>query len=310
MSVGIRDIGVYLPVNTIDNITQASQWDLEPDFISKKIGSLRLTRKSDSEDTTDLALVAVEKIFQKHETLKSAVQCMVFVTQNPDGHGLPHSSAILHQKLDLPHSCAVFDISLGCSGYVQSLAVAKGFMEDQGFSNGLLVTSDPYSKVINPDDRDTTLLFGDGATATWLSDTPIWNLVCSDFGILSAKHKALYVDKGKLTMKGRDIFNFAATYIPLSVERVLKKAELTMDEIDVVLLHQGSRFIVETLAKRLGSEGKTPFASTNYGNTISSSLPMLLAEIDDDNLERILLSGFGVGLSWATCILEINKDQL
>jgi 3-oxoacyl-[acyl-carrier-protein] synthase III len=307
MNVGIRDIGVYLPVNSIDNIAQGSHWDVEPNFIQNKIGNIRLTRKSESEDTTDIAKFAVENLFQKHETLKNNVQCLVIVTQNPDGHGLPHSSAILHDKLDLPQSCAVFDISLGCSGYVQGIMVAKGFMESQGLCNGLLVTSDPYSKIIDPEDRDTALLFGDGATATWLSNEPTWNLVSSDFGIVSNKHQALSVMDGKLKMKGRDIYNFAATYVPQSVEKVLDRAGFTIEQIDLVLLHQGSRFIVETLAKRLCSEGKTPFASTYYGNTISSSLPIMLAELDMGAFERVILSGFGVGLAWATCILEINK---
>jgi len=273
-------------------------------FVKKKIGYSWLTRKSTSEETTDLAQAAVQKLFQKHEGLKKDVECMALVTQNPDGHGLPHSSAILHYKLGLPQSCAVFDISLGCSGYVQGLAIARAFMESQGFRTGLLVTSDPYSKIIDPDDRDTALIFGDGATATWLSDIPVWHLGCTDFGIVSAKHQALYVENGKLTMKGREIFNFAAAHIPQSIETVLEKARLSINDVDLFLLHPGSRFIVETLEKRLGLIGKTPFVSEEYGNTVSSSLPMIMADVDLEDSDRILLCGFGVGLSWATCILE------
>lgn len=181
-------------------------------------------------------------------------------------------------------------------------------MESQGYRNGILVTCDPYSEIIDPNDRDTALLFGDGATATWLSDSPVWKIGHADFGISSHVHTALTINEnGFLAMNGRAVFNFAATQIPASVDRVLTKTHLNIDQIDMLLLHQGSRYIVETLAKRLGTEDKTPFVAMEYGNTVSSSIPMLLAENVPDTAQRLILCGFGVGLSWATCILEKNN---
>lgn len=128
-----------------------------------------------------------------------------------------------------------------------------------------------------------------------------------DFGIKSSLSDAISVVNGKLNMKGRDVFNFAATYVPRSVERILHNSKLTMSDIDIVLLHQGSRFIVETLSKRIRAEEKTPFVTANYGNTVSSSIPMMLEECNLNDVNTILCSGFGVGLSWATCILERSK---
>lgn len=308
MNIGIRSISSYRPEKTIDNLEQGKRLAASEAFIRNKIGMVKLTCKSDNQETTDLAMLAIEALFNQTGLSAEQVECLMLVTQNPNERGLPHSSAILHQKLGMPPSCAVFDISLGCSGFVHGLMIGKAFMESQQLHNGLLVTCDPYSKIIDRNNRDTALLFGDGATATWLSDTPIWNIGSADFGTLSDQSNALAIDAdGKLTMNGRAVFNFASSQIPSSIARVLKKAGLNMDQIDLVLLHQGSRYIVDTLAKRLGAEGKVPFGASEYGNTVSSSIPMLIAEHVPDTAERLLVSGFGVGLAWATCLLEKNK---
>jgi 3-oxoacyl-[acyl-carrier-protein] synthase-3 len=217
---------------------------------------------------------------------------------------------VVHHQLNLPAACAVFDISLGCSGYVQALLIAKAFMQAQNMRHGLLVTADPYSKVINPADRDTAMLFGDGASATWLTEYAAWHIGPADFGIQSQQHDALQTrDDGHLYMNGRAVFTFAASQVPASVKRVLEKAQLGMADLDQVFLHQGSRYIVDTLAKRIGAEGKTPFVAAAYGNTVSSSVPMMLAQYLQPQWNKVLLCGFGVGLSWATCLLERNNDH-
>jgi 3-oxoacyl-[acyl-carrier-protein] synthase-3 len=308
--IGIQYVSAYLPEAAIANALQAKGFDADEDFIRNKIGMLALSRKADTEQTSDMAVSAVLKLQEEHGVDVSQAQCLVLVTQNPDGHGLPHTSAVVHHRLNLPAACAVFDISLGCSGYVQALSVVKAFMQSQNMRQGLLVTADPYSKIINPADRDTAMLFGDGASATWLSDEAQWHIGVADFGIQSQQHDALQTrDDGHLYMNGRAVFTFAATQVPASVKRVLEKAQIGMADLDQVFLHQGSRYIVETLAKRIGSEGKTPFAATAYGNTVSSSVPMLLAQHLQPEWHKVLLCGFGVGLSWATCLLEKKNDH-
>jgi 3-oxoacyl-[acyl-carrier-protein] synthase III len=306
MSVGIKAVSVYKPNNYIDNVDQARKLEASEEFIVNKIGMLRLARKSQEQKTSDLAMFATEKLFLENDLLRDDIDCLILITQNPDDKGLPHSSAILHNKLNLNSSCSVFDISLGCSGYVHGLSVLKSFMESNGFSNGVLVTADPYSKIINTDDRDTAMLFGDGATATWLSnDFPLWKIGPFDFGIDSSNYNALKVkDDNFLYMNGREVFNFAATSVPDSIYRVLLKANITIQDIDLVLLHQGSRYIVETLARRMKTESKTPFAAADIGNTVSSSIPMLLYSAIKDSDKFIVLSGFGVGLAWASCLIK------
>lgn len=303
--IGIKEISTYLPSKFLSNVDVKDKFDVTEGFIKDKIGMITLAQKKPEQETSDLAMAVVKRLFEQSELTPDQVECLIVVTQNPDGGGLPHTSAILHNKLQLNKNCCVFDVSLGCSGYVQGLSIIKGIMESQGFESGILVTADPYSKIINSSDRDTSMIFGDGATATWVGSSPSWQIGASDFGIDSSKNGSLKIDEsGQLFMNGRSVFNFAAVEVPKSVERVLDQASLKIEDIDLVVLHQGSKYIVDAIAKRIGSEGRTPFVAKDYGNTISSSIPIILAENIPDSTKTILLSGFGVGLSWATCIIE------
>src|SRR5579862_3498453 len=148
-------------------------------------------------------------------------------------------------------------------------------MEANGIRNGLLVTSDPYSKVLDPADRNTTLLFGDAAVATLLSgDAPQWSIGKFIFGTDGSHAGDLVVNEDRrLFMNGRAIFNFSATRVPQALRDTLEANELTLDGIDKVLLHQGSRYIVDTIGQRLGAKEKTPFLAGSVGNTVSSSIP-------------------------------------
>ena len=117
-------------------------------------------------------------------------------------------------------------------------------------------------------------------------------------------------DARKLEMNGRTVFTFSATAVPPAIEKTLADNGLTIDDIDCVLLHQGSKFIVDTIAKRLGAEEKTGFHAGEYGNTVSSSIPILLARNVPDDANCVLLSGFGVGLSMGCTVLKrVNHDH-
>jgi len=239
-----------------------------------------------------------------------AVDCLIVCTQNPDGSGLPHTSAVVHGKLGLPQECACFDIALGCSGYVYGLSIIKAFMRDNGMATGLLFTADPYSKIIDPQDKSTVLLFGDAATASLIEDSPdAWVPGPFRLGTCGKDGGALENRSGTLHMNGRAVFTFSATAVPPQVSALLKDTGLGPADIDLFLFHQGSKFIVDQLAKRLALPAeKVPMNLAGQGNTISSSVPLLLQQhLADAGLHRILLSGFGVGLSWASCLLTRTR---
>lgn len=309
MTTFIRAIGVYLPSARIDNLDRAAGFGASEAFVREKLGPLQLAIKAPEEETSDLAVQAVRNIDAPDFDL-AAVDGLIVCTQNPDGHGLPHTSAIVHAKLGLSGECAAFDISLGCSGFVYGLALARSFAQTYGLRNVLLVTADPYSKVVEAGDRETAMLFGDGATATWLArhgGGGEWAIGPAKFATSGKGARYLHVnDEGHLRMKGREIFTFAAVEAPKQIDALLVQEGLGRGDIDCYLLHQGSRYIVDTIRDRMGlAPDRVPVELTDYGNTISSSIPMLLANrLSDPDLRKLVLCGFGVGLSMASMILE------
>ena len=312
-NVGIRAVGSYLPKERIDNLARIAAFDKDAAFVREKLGFVQLARKSADEETSDLCVRAFDDLLRQVDLDSERVDCLVVCTQNPDAAGLPHTSAIVHAKLGLGTTVAAFDISLGCSGYVYGLSVITSFMEMNGLNNGLLFTADPYSKVLDPTDHNTELLFGDGATVTWLSrDKPRYSLGRSLFSTDGSGRGAIEVDRDehRLRMKGRSVFNFTMKVVPEQIRACLLANDSAVADVDYFLLHQGSKFIVDNMTASLGlPAGKTPFMAAEYGNTVSSSIPMMLKAVLEDQPGKILMSGFGVGLSWATSMLFRIPDN-
>ena len=305
--IGIAEIAHHLPPDRWANHDLREKFDIADGFLENKLGFTHLSRISD-EETSDLCVRAFEALEAKTDLDRAQIDLCVVCTQTPDRNGIPHTSAIVQHKLGLPDTVFAYDISLGCSGYVYTLATVQALMQTHGFQNALLFTGDPYSLNIDHDDRDTAMLFGDGATVSLLRPTDqggLWTPRKFLFGT-DGNQQAINKDTGKIYMHGRAVFNFCAKKIPPHIHALLDACELTLDQVDDVLLHQGSKFIVDTIRKRLDLPAhKAPFEAGDYGNMASSSLPLILEpRLHDASLNRLVLSGFGVGLSWGTCLLE------
>lgn len=309
--IGIRAIASYIPPDRISNYDRREEFGLTDDFIVGKLGVETVSRKAPDEETSSLCLKAFAALREKTGVSPADVDCLIVCTQTPDGHGIPHTAAVVHGAIGVGEGCAAFDISLGCSGYVYSLSIAKSFMEANGLKQGLLFTADPYSRILNPDDRNTVLLFGDAATVTLLraDADALWVPTRFLFATRGQEGAALHNNSGRLEMNGRAVFNFSATEVPLQVKALLEACGLKPEAVDRYLFHQGSRYIVDTLARRLGLPAeKVPCNLAAQGNTVSSSIPLLFEGVmADPSVRRVLMAGFGVGLSWASCLLERNR---
>lgn len=303
--LGIESIAAYVPEQRASNRELMAQFEVDEAFLAQKIGVLERAVKGAEEDTSDMALKALEALLAQTGLAREAIQALLVVTQNPDSN-LPHVSGLVHGRAGLSPACAAFDVSLGCSGYVYGLSILQSFMQANAMSKGVLITCDPYSKVIDPADKNTVLLFGDAATATLVGEDPV--MVCGpfDFGTQGDLTGALVCRSGTLSMNGREVFNFAATTVPGHIEKLLARAGMGKDEVDAYVFHQGSRYIVETLTKRIGLDrARVRVDMENTGNTVSSSIPLLLRrELADPSVKTAVLCGFGVGLSWAGCICK------
>jgi 3-oxoacyl-[acyl-carrier-protein] synthase-3 len=304
--IGITDVDIYIPPQYFDNLSEHERFQVDQDFISNKIGILKTARKSDREFASDLCVKAFQNLQARHQDIKEKIDCLVVCTQNGD-FSIPHTSAIVHGKLDLNQHCAAFDISLGCSGYVYALHVMKSFMADNNLECGLLFTSDPYSPILDKDDKNTTLIFGDAATVTVLTNNPTYAIKKGVFESYGKGYEALIKKHDKpLFMNGREIFNFVMGNIPSLINNCLEKNELIAEQVDYYLLHQASKFLVDKLTDRLQCDSnKVPFTIQEYGNTVSSTIPILLKNyLTDPFANTLLLCGFGVGLSMAATVIR------
>jgi 3-oxoacyl-[acyl-carrier-protein] synthase-3 len=306
MMIGLHSVASHVPSASISNYGRREEFALTDEFIAEKLGVASVSRMGADEDTSSLCVQAFHRLQAKVPVSPGDIDCLIVCTQNPDGHGIPHTSAVVHGQIGAGERCASFDISLGCSGYVYALSIARSLMEANGLEQGLLFTADPYSKILNPADKNTALLFGDAATVTLLREDGPWVLKRFLFATRGKEGNALHNRSGRLEMNGRAVFNFSATEVPAQVRALLEAEGIAPADVDLFLFHQGSRYILEALAKRLGlPPDKVPCNLREQGNTVSSSIPLLFERyIHDPAIRRVLMSGFGVGLSWASCLVE------
>ncbi len=306
MSIGIRGIGTALGAESIDNLAQGAGFGRSAEFITEKIGFSRLRRLGPGQSLLDLCLDAFRDLKTRQAIEPESIECLVLVTQNPLGQGLPHNSARLQALLGLSPQCACFDISLGCSGYVYALSIVSGFMKKLGLKRGLLFTADPYSLILDSSDPNTALLFGDGASVSLMDAEPVYLEGRPILATCGEEAQALSIapQSGKLKMDGQRIFNFVLRHAPAQIRACLAQNGLEPKDVQYFLFHQASRYIVENLARRLQIPlEKVLFNQQDIGNTVSSSLPFALGEIWDAQPSPLLLCGFGVGLSLGTTVL-------
>ncbi len=304
----IRAVASALPRHSYDSTAVAAWCGSDEHFLREKVGIASRHFLEEDENELDLAASACEKLFSRTPSCtREHIRLCIYVGQ-VHTQSIPHASALLQHRLGLSQSCACFDLGLACSGYVYALAVAKSFMENTGTENALLITCDPYSKVIKKNDRDTMPLFGDAATATWLSLKGMGlkigqtDLGTDGSGASYLKCSARGNNAG-LHMDGKGIFNFALRRVPESVQHCLTLNKKTKEEIDYFFFHQANAFIIRMLCSALALPAeKCPVRMKNVANTVSSSIPLLL----EDFLpcfhagEQVIMSGFGGGLSWGT----------
>jgi 3-oxoacyl-[acyl-carrier-protein] synthase-3 len=324
---GIKSIATYFPKNRVENEELIRRFGLSTKFLMDKVGVASRAIADKGETTSDMCFAAAQLLFKKNPALDtSAVDLLVVCTQNPD-YRLPHTSALLQDRLNLPNSVAAFDINLGCSGYVYSLAVCKSLIESLGFENVVLLTADPYSKVLDPKDSSSAAVFGDAATATWLSNRADNTIGLFTFGTDGSRAEDLIIKAGGvkfpllgggnnssgepledpfLRMNGKRLFRFIKKTVPNDVRKCIKKNKTRLEEIDYFVFHQASKYAVDTLMEDLNlEESKVVRNMLHSGNTISSSIPSVLQTVleKEESGKKIILSGFGVGLSWGSCLI-------
>ena len=304
--IGIERVASSIPSNRIETSVQAERLGLSLSDWGDEAGFAQLARRFPGQGASDLCLAAALNLFDSEPVEMSEIDCVVVVTQNPDGYGVPHTAAIVQRKLGISNGCASFDIGLGGSGYIYGLSIVRSFMESNGLRCGLLFTADPYSRVIDDADVATALRFGDAGTVTLLTDRPRWMIGCFDFGTSARQGRVMQVRLdlgGRLHMDAHAVRDFALKHVPGSIDRALKANNLSLEDIDRIVVQQAGRDLLSDLSQRLGLEAKIQFHAGAYGDTGSSSIPLVLHNNLGATDRRVVISGFGTGLSWASTIL-------
>ena len=335
----IGEIAYHLPDRMVDNRELAT---LYPGWTATKIlektGVATRHIAATDETAADLAFHAAIKLFGGGVD-RAEIDVLIFCTQTPD-YFLPSSSCVLQHRLGLRRDCGAFDVGLGCSGFVYCLAVAKGLIESGQATTVLVLTADTYSKLINPLDKSVRTIFSDAAAATVVrasrAKTPSIArcLMGTDgrgadklivatgafreqrtaaSGVVEADESGNSRSRDNLFMDGGDVLAFSLREIPPVVERLLRMNGATLDDIDFLVLHQGSRFMLEAVRRKLGADpAKFVIDLEETGNTVSSTLPIACARLmrqwgQGAPEATVMLVGFGVGYSWGATIARIGS---
>jgi 3-oxoacyl-[acyl-carrier-protein] synthase-3 len=328
----IKHISYHLPEKIVANedlVGDFPEWNAEK--IAKKTGILSRRIARPDETAGDLAFHAARKLFAEYRVSPDEVDFILLCTQSPD-YFLPTTACILQHKLCIPTAAGALDYNLGCSGYVYGLALAKGLISAGIAKNILLLAAETYNKHIHPSDRGNRSIFGDGASATLVSSDGFAEIGEFSLGTDGAGAENLIVKTGAfrernakndldcddggyvlssdyLYMNGSEIFNFTLESVPALIQRVLEKNNMTEDNVDRYVFHQANKFMLDTLRKVCAVPKEKFYVNLEKtGNTVSSTIPIALCDIQKQNALKgnVLLAGFGVGYSWGGCVIKIN----
>lgn len=277
----------------------------------------------DNTCTSDLCYAAASRLLAALDWAPADIDGLVLVTQTAD-YVMPSTSCVLQHRLGLPATCAAFDVNLGCSAYVYGLWLCNSLIQSGACRRMLLLTGETPSKFIDPKDRATALLFGDGGSATALEATtdpaPAHYIMMTDGsgaedlivrgGMFRRRFPEQEADYC-LHMHGAHVFDFTRNRVPPLIHELLEASGTTVDDYSYFLFHQANEYLIKFLAGRAGIDlGRVPLSIGNFGNTGAASVPLTLAlagppAAANGGPYRVMLLGFGVGLSWGGVSLQV-----
>ena len=338
--VGIAAMSAAVPKRVIKNRQYTEVFSQEEaDEIVDKTG-IEERRFADADTcSSDLCLAAAEKLIADNDVNKEDIELLVFISQTPD-YRMPATSVTLQHRLGLPNNTIAFDITLGCSAFLYGLSVVYGMMERSKLKKALLLDGETRSKVYSPRDRRSAFLFGDGGTATLIERDPKYGKSTFSLNSDGSRAELIMIPAGgyrKMSspetllekvvdeygnmrseeqgyMRGGDVFNFVIREIPRDIKNTLALVEKSVDDFDYIVFHQANNFINSYIMKKMKMDpAKIPSTIAKFGNTSSVSVPLTIVSELKGKLEGhkdVLLSAFGVGMTWATGVLSFDHCHI
>jgi 3-oxoacyl-[acyl-carrier-protein] synthase-3 len=307
MKIKISAIAYHLPAKAESvEVLKADNPDWDMPKIFEKTGIVTRYISAPDETASDLAYEAGMKIFKQINSQK--IDLLILVTQSP-AYALPTTACILQNRFGLSTNCMAFDVNLGCSGFVYALSIAGSLIESGVVKKGLILCSDTYTKYISKNDRTCRPIFSDGAAAILVEKSEGNSIGPFEFGTDGSGSGSLIVKDKTLEMQGGSVFLFTMRVVPQSINNLLAKASLTLEDIDLVIFHQASKIVIEALIDQLKLDRKKVF--TNYesiGNTVSATIPIALQDASSQGRlkkgDKVMVVGFGVGFSWGATLIN------
>lgn len=336
--VGVRAMAACVPSKIVYNSDLT--YLIPEEEVRKTIDSIGIKEKRFVElgvCASDLCYKAARQLIEENEINPSSIDMLLFLSQTPD-YKIPATSPMLQDRLGLPTTTACMDLNLGCSGYVYALSTAYAYASMPGINRVLLLVGETFSKITSPYDKVNAPLYGDAGTATLIEkgeySQAYFELMSDGSGAESVIIPAgeyrmpTTVDNlqikeqedgnrrscNQIYMNGMDVFNFALRVVPKSIKRMMEKTEMSLIEQDYLIFHQANRFMTDFFVKKLKFDiNKVPYCIDRFGNTSSASIPLtIVSELYNqlNNKRKIVLCGFGAGLSWGTACIEFNDCHI
>lgn len=303
--VRLAQLACAVPSKTVTNESFVGVFgDEQMQKFEKMVGVKERRMTSDAETTLTLAVSAAKQLAEVE-----TVDAVLFVSQTPE-HRLPATACVIQRELGISTDCIAYDINLGCSGFVYGVFAAASLLKMGGVKRVLLCGGDTISKITDVGDSASAPLFGDAGFALICEADDSAPEIRYAFKTDGAGHQVIACDfGGRLKMDGMDVFNFTINEVPDLIKSEMATAQLTADDVDYLVLHQANRFVLKQVAMMTGFPmKKVPVSMDRFGNTSSASIPLTLCDLAsrERGVRKVVMSGFGVGLSWGTLIMDFD----
>jgi 3-oxoacyl-[acyl-carrier-protein] synthase III len=333
----IRGIAACVPKKKICTKDYKYFNESERDLFIKSVGIVERRVAPATIATSDMCFAAAEKLIKEINWNKEEIDCVIFVSQSPD-YFLPATSILLQHRLGLKNTTMAFDVNLGCSGYIYGLQLLMNLISGGQIKKGLLMVGDKSTLSTHEEDKSTYPLFGDAGSATAIEysenntltyfnlqsdgsgeeaikilDGGARNSVRPDTFDIREIEPGVKRSRRHLQLNGIDVFNFALKEVAPNINTLLQFANTEKEKIDFFVFHQANKLINESVRKKLKitETEKVPYSIDLFGNTSSASIPLTVISKIKDKIngqqKKLLLSGFGVGYSWGTCLIDFDK---
>lgn len=322
-TVGIKAAGYWVPEKILENSYFSDRYHISPEWIIERTGIVTRRMLPDNESTSDLAFKAAERALKNSEISAKDIDCIIVATSTPD-MPFPSTACLVQHKLDATSACA-FDIFAACSGFIYGLQIGYNMVAAGLYENVMVIGAEALTRFLNWEDKNTAVLFGDGAGCVILSSMKEKRIIsflmgsdgeCSSIlslpaggSRLPASLETVREKMHSIHMNGKETYKACVNAMTQNILTLLDGVKLNLNDIDYLITHQANERIIKAIVKKLNLQCNKVFMNVNhYGNTAAASIPIALCECMEQNKfksgDKIVMTAFGAGLTWGSCLIN------